>query len=105
MNSDIVPQSSMIVNSLTPQQARVWQRLTSAPPEARNAAGHIRAAYLADAWPGGATLPGWQRLLYVTIHNLNRNLAPHGIRVAGHVGGSGSRAGGYEIIVGKERAA
>ena len=105
MNSDIIPHSAWIVNSLTPQQARVWQRLTSAPPEARNADGRVRADYLAEAWPGGATVPGWKNLLRVTIHGLNHKLEPHSIRVAGHVGGSGPRAGGYEVIVGKERAA
>lgn len=104
MNSDIVPQSSMIVNSLTPQQARVWQRLTSAPPEARNADGRVRADYLAEAWPGGATLPGWRNLLRVTIYSLNHNLATQHVRVVGRVGGSGPNAGGYAVVTTRERA-
>lgn len=103
MSAHIIPQSSQIAKHLTPVQREVWQKLMTAPPEALNADGRIRADYIATAWPGGTDALGWANLVRVTIHSLNKRLARRRIPVR-IVGQKGQR--GYRIVaVESERAA
>ena len=100
-----VPQSERIFKSLTPTQARLFERLITCPPEARNAAGRVPVDYLAGAWPGGTSVGDWHTLVYVNMHNMRRRLAPLGIEIVGYCARrDASLTGGY-VVRESERAA
>lgn len=101
---DSVPQSTAIAKSLTPQQRRLWQKVTNSPASARNRYGRIRAEYLATAWPGGTDAVGWRTLVRVTIWRINRRFERRRIPVR-ILGKPGRATGGYVVVSTKERAA
>lgn len=86
----MIPNERTIVNALTPQQRRVWQRLSNPPAEAVTPDGYIRTDWLARTW--GDILPGSPTLIQVTVHHMNKRLAAYGLRVRGR-----KRHGGYRL--------
>ena len=87
----MIPNEKAVVNRLTRQQRLVWQRLSNTPPDAVTPDGYIKTAWLARAW--GDTLPGSPILVHVTIHNINKRLAPAGLRIVGRM-----HRGGYQVV-------
>lgn len=87
-----IPQTDLIIKSLTPQQRRIWHKLSCWDGD-----DYIPADYLATAWGRDTTsLIGWRRNLHVTIHNMNKRLAPHGLAVRGKA--NGAPRGGYRVV-------
>lgn len=90
MHDPIVPNDRAVVNRLTRQQRLVWQRLTQADPAVVNDDGYVETDWLARAW--GDDLPGSPTLVHVTVHNINKRLAPIGLRIRGR------RGNGYQVV-------
>jgi len=90
----MIPDNQAVVNRLTRQQRLVWQRLSHAAPEAVTPGGAVKTDWLARAW--GDLLPGSRILVYVTIHAMNKRLAPVGVRIQGR---HPTQGGGYQVVV------
>lgn len=91
--SSVIPlikaENADIVKSLTPTQRRVWHKLSRWVGD-----DYIPAEYLATAWGRDATsFIGWRINLHVVIHNMNKRLHPHGIRIVGR-----SWQGGWRVV-------